>query len=97
MVFFGGQPIFFQIYFSVLAFKTIDKQMLFWSVFLKTLKKPVINHQKRRKWRFWWSLTFFVRFQKYRPKEFQKNFKFVFLRLFFNENQSSMPIFIKKY
>ena len=29
MVFFGGQQIFFQIYFSVLAFKTIDKQMLF--------------------------------------------------------------------
>ena len=56
-------------YFSlVLALKTIDTQKLFWSVFLKTDNK-VIDCQKQPKWHFWWSITFFVRFQKNRPKE----------------------------
>ena len=45
------QPIFSH-FFSVLAFKTIDTQMLFRSVFFKTQKKPVINRQKQPKWRF---------------------------------------------
>ena len=38
MRFFGGQPIFY----SVLAFKTIDAQMFFWSVFLKSHKKSSV-------------------------------------------------------
>ena len=50
-------------FFSVLAFKTIDTQMLFWSVFLKTHKKTVINRQKLRKWLFWWSITFLCVFK----------------------------------
>ena len=57
-------------YFSfVFTLKIIDAQMLFLSVFLKTHKKTVINRQKRPKWRFWQSITFFVRFQKYRSKD----------------------------
>ena len=32
-------------------------------------QKTIINRQKRPKWRFWRSITFFVRFQKYQPKE----------------------------
>ena len=47
----------------VLALKTIDAQMLFWSVFLKTHKKTVINRQKRPKWRFWQSITFLCVFK----------------------------------
>ena len=66
---FGGQPMFFLIFFSVSAFKIIDTQLLFWSVFLKTHKKIVINRQIWSKWCFWWSITFFVRFQKYQPKD----------------------------
>ena len=34
-----------QFFYSVLAFKTIDTKMLFWSVFLETNKKTVINSQ----------------------------------------------------
>ena len=34
-----------QFFYSVLAFKTIDTKMLFWSVFLETKKKNVINSQ----------------------------------------------------
>ena len=37
MPFFGGQPISFSNFFYVLAFKTTDTQMLFWSIFFKTL------------------------------------------------------------
>ena len=65
---FGDQTIFF-IFLYVLAFKTIDKQMLFWSIFFKMHKKNVIKCKKRQKLRFWWSITFFLHFQKYRPKE----------------------------
>ena len=43
------KSIFFNNFFSVLAFKTIHTQMLFWSVFLKMHKKTVINRQKRQK------------------------------------------------
>ena len=43
----------FSLYFSfVLALKIIDTQNLFWSVFLITHKKNVINHQNQPKWRF---------------------------------------------
>ena len=34
--------------------------MLFWSVFFKTYKTTVINRQKRPKWRFCRSITFFL-------------------------------------
>ena len=51
MRFFGGQPFFYS-FFSVLAFKTIDAQMLFWSVFLKSHTQKVINPKKRPKWHF---------------------------------------------
>ena len=34
--------------------------MLFWSVFLKTHKKIVINHRKCKKWLFWQSITFIL-------------------------------------
>ena len=54
------KTIFFNNFFSVLAFKTIHTQMLFWSVFLKMHKKTVINRQKRPKWCFWQSITFYV-------------------------------------
>ena len=40
------------------ALKTIDAQMFFWSVFLKTQKK-IIDHQKRHFGRFWRLITFF--------------------------------------
>ena len=60
---FGGQSIFFLNFFSLLSFKTIDTQMLFWSVFLKTHKKNVINRQKRPKWWFWRSIIFFCIFK----------------------------------
>ena len=43
MPFFGGQQIVVLNFFSVLAFKTIDTQMLFWTVFLKTHKKPLFT------------------------------------------------------
>ena len=49
----------FFIFSFVLALKIIDEQMLFWSVFLKMLKKIIINCQKRPKWRFWWWITLF--------------------------------------
>ena len=67
--FFGGSTNFFPIFCSVLAFKTIEKQMLFWSILFEMHKKNVIKCKKRQKWRFWWSITFFLHFQKYRPKE----------------------------
>ena len=38
-------------------------------LFLKSYKRKVINHKKWPKWRFCQSITFFVRFQKYLPKE----------------------------
>ena len=63
MTFLGGQPILFHNFFLDLAFKTISTQMLFWSVFLKTHKKTIINHQKRPKWRFWQSITFLCVFK----------------------------------
>ena len=43
MPFLGGQPILFSKFFPVLAFKTIDTQMLFWSVFFKLHKKPLLT------------------------------------------------------
>ena len=46
------------------ALKTMDAQMFFWSVFLKTQKK-FIDYQKRH-FGLFWQLTFFGRFQKYR-------------------------------
>ena len=58
----------------VLALKTIDTQMIFWSVFLKT-HKTVINRQKRPKWHFWQSITFFVRFKKYQPTNQPRTFE----------------------
>ena len=45
MPFLGVNQFLFLILFSVLAFKTIDTQMLFWSVFLKTHKKPLLTIQ----------------------------------------------------
>ena len=48
---FGGSTNFFSSFFSVLALKTIDTQMLFWSVYLKSTKK-VIHRQKQPKWSF---------------------------------------------
>ena len=44
MPFLEGQPIFFQFFSSsVLAFKTIDTQMLFLTVFFKTHKKMLLT------------------------------------------------------
>ena len=43
MPFFGGQPIFFLNFFSVLAFKTIDTQILIWSVFFEMHKKTLLT------------------------------------------------------
>ena len=60
MLFLGVNQFFFNFFSSVLSFKTIYTQMLFWSVFLKTHKKTVINRQKWPKWRFWLSITFFL-------------------------------------
>ena len=51
----------------VLALKTIDAQ-IFISIFENT-QKNVISNQKQTKCRFWQSITFFVGFQKYQPKE----------------------------
>ena len=73
---------FFFNFFSVLAFKTKDTQMLFWSVVLKTHKKTVMNRQKRPKWCFWRSITFFCAFSKIPTKR-----TFVHL-LFLKLNQS---------
>ena len=55
----GVNPIFS----SVIAFKTIDTQMLFRSVFLKA-QNFFIKSQKQQKLRFWWSKTFFSAFSK---------------------------------
>ena len=45
------------------ALKTIDAQIFFLLVFLKTHKK-VIDRQKRHFGRFWWLITFFCAFSK---------------------------------
>ena len=45
------------------ALKTIDTQMFFWSVFLKTRQK-VIDHQKRHFGPFWQLIMFFCVFSK---------------------------------
>ena len=42
------------------ALKTIDAQMSFWSVFLKTHKKKAISDQKRHFGCFWQLITFFL-------------------------------------
>ena len=83
------KTIFFNNFFSVLAFKTIHTQMLFWSVFLKMHKKTVINRQKRPKWCFWQSITFLCAFSKILTKR-------AFVRLLFlklNQSQNIMKTF----
>ena len=62
MPFFGGQPIFFFLFFSVLAFKTIDTQMLIWSVFLKSHKKPLLTAKNCQNG-VWQSITFLCVFK----------------------------------
>ena len=56
-------------FFSVLAFKTIDTQMLFWSVLLKTHKKLLLTSKHSQNGVFDGQKLFLVRFQKYQPKD----------------------------
>ena len=80
---------FFQNLFSVLAFKTIDTQMLFWSIFFLTHQKTVINSQKQPKWRFWRSIILFCAFSKIPNKR-------TFVRLLFlklNQSQNTKKTF----
>ena len=77
---FWGSTNFFN-FFSVLAFKTIDTQMLFWSVFLKTHKKPLLTAKNGQNGVFD-GHSLFLRFQKYWPKEH------LCVYCFFNLNQS---------
>ena len=50
------------------SFKTIEAQMLFWSVFFKTQKKLLIAKNGQNSI-FDGQYLFYVRFQKYRPEE----------------------------
>ena len=63
------------------ALKSIDTQMFFWLVFLKTHKK-VIDCQKRHFGRFWRLITFFCEFSKIlikRTKIWRQNLFTVFI------------------
>ena len=59
---FGWSTDFLYLIFSVLAFKTLYTQILFWSVFFKKFKKPLLTTKNGQN-------DVSVRFQKYWPKE----------------------------
>ena len=89
---FWGQPIFFPNFFLVLAFKTIDTQMLLWSVFLNMHKKTLLT-PKQPKWRFWQSINFVCTFLKIPTKR-------TFVRLLFlklNQNRNTKNIFLRGF
>ena len=87
---FSGVHQYFSSFFSDSALKTIDAQMLFWSVFLKPkhenifwgvfLQKPKIHLFGGQKQQF-----------------LKLKFRFFFLRLLLNIKGSFMPIFTKEY
>ena len=72
----------FFIFFFCLSFKNNRHTNVIWSLFLKTHRKTVINRQKRLKWCFWQSITFFCTLSKIQIKR-------AFVRLLFLKlNQS---------
>ena len=96
----------FSSYFSfVLALITIDLEILFWSVFLKTHKKTVIHRQKRPIWRFWRSITWkgvFVKNQfenenfDARGVRVHQNFKIGLLKLYLSFGYLTCSVRFKK-
>ena len=93
MHFFRGQHIFVSSFFSVLAFKTIDAQILFRSVFFKTHKKVII-YQKWQKWRFWLSIIFFSAFSNILTK--RTFVRLLFLKLNQSRNMKNNFFFFTK-
>ena len=88
MPFVGGQPIKKKSFFSFSFWNNKHTNVILIKIF-ENAQKSVINRQKRPKWRFWRSITFFCAFSKIPTKR-------TFVRLLFlklNQGRNTKKIF----